>query len=100
MRICTVGALGANRNTRRKVWKPESDYPGTVSSDHKRAVTVPKYLPIGSPRRPQSKETVAAASRLWEPGGGLSRVLGQRRDAGGLRVRPQEADIDRRSAAA
>src|ERR1700693_2309483 len=25
MRICTVGALGAKRNTRRKVWKLESD---------------------------------------------------------------------------
>ncbi len=23
MKICTTGALGANRNTRRKVWKPE-----------------------------------------------------------------------------
>src|SRR5258707_13995817 len=34
MKICTVGALGANRNARRKVGKPESDDLGTLSSGH------------------------------------------------------------------
>src|SRR5258708_5061692 len=80
MKICTVGALGANRNTRRKARKPESDDLGTRSSDHKRSVTRPKSPPIRSPRRIRSKETAVAPSRQWELGDWLNRVLGQRGD--------------------
>src|SRR5712672_3468316 len=79
MKICTVGALGPNRNTRRKVWKPESDDLVTLSSDHKRAVTAPKSSPCA---HLDAFDQRNGCSRVeaWELGDKLSRLLGQRRD--------------------